>query len=163
MATPADENRRCTANAAATGERCQKAAILGHHVCDTHGGRAPQVKRKAQETLEAAHQELLRLVLPAISILEELLEAGPDATRLSAVKDILDRSGLSAIRRSESKVSVSQTSDLDSEISELLAALKAKDDSVGAPSLVEPGTAADSPASRTLAGDCPAAPGPVDS
>ena len=47
-----DEARRCTANSSWSKQRCKKAAILGGTVCHTHGGGAPQVKRKAKERLE---------------------------------------------------------------------------------------------------------------
>lgn len=43
--------RRCRAKSSRTGKPCNKAPIKGGHVCDTHGGRAPQVKRKAAERL----------------------------------------------------------------------------------------------------------------
>ena len=43
--------RRCSAKSARTGNPCRKYAILGGTVCSTHGGQAPQVKRKAAERL----------------------------------------------------------------------------------------------------------------
>src|SRR3972149_1048900 len=49
MSTATHEPRRCTARSR-TGP-CKKAPIRGGMVCDRHGGRAPQVKRKAAERL----------------------------------------------------------------------------------------------------------------
>src|SRR5690242_16412160 len=50
MTRPMDDARRCRARSRA-GQRCKKAAILGGFVCQTHGGGAEQVKRKAAERL----------------------------------------------------------------------------------------------------------------
>jgi len=47
-----DEARRCTAKSSRSGKPCKKAAILGGTVCRTHGGSAPQVKKKALERIE---------------------------------------------------------------------------------------------------------------
>lgn len=47
-----DEDRRCTAQAKSTGNRCQRPAIKGGTVCYQHGGAASQVQKKAQERLD---------------------------------------------------------------------------------------------------------------
>lgn len=45
---------RCTAKSSQSGERCKKAAVLGTHVCRSHGAAAPQVKAAALRRLELA-------------------------------------------------------------------------------------------------------------
>lgn len=38
---------QCAATSKTTGERCRKYAIVGGTVCPSHGGSAPQVRRRA--------------------------------------------------------------------------------------------------------------------
>lgn len=57
----------CTAHSARTGEPCKKYPIAGATVCRTHGGAAPQVKRKAAE-------RLAELVPKAIQKLDNLMD-----------------------------------------------------------------------------------------
>jgi hypothetical protein len=72
------------------GNRCKHAALNGANVCAYHGGRAPQVQQRAkvriQMATEMAAKELLGMAADT-SI--------PEGVRLSAIKDILDRGGLS--------------------------------------------------------------------
>lgn len=80
--------RQCTAKSQTTGNRCTKAPIKGGTVCATHGGSAPQVRRKA--TLR-----LLELVDPAIGTLaREMVQADKSADRQRAANSILDRAGM---------------------------------------------------------------------
>lgn len=67
------------------GQRCKRAPIPGGTVCRYHGGAAPQVKAKAE-------QRLLRLQVPAIARLEELMTQKEfPSTAYQAVRDVLDR------------------------------------------------------------------------
>src|SRR3546814_8395156 len=62
MDAPTQGRRQCTAKSTTTGERCTKAPIRGGTVCATHGGSAPQVRKKAA-------LRLLELVDQAIAVL----------------------------------------------------------------------------------------------
>lgn len=59
--------RRCTGTNRA-GEQCGLAPIAGGAVCALHGGRAPQVRAKAQA-------RLLSLVEPVLTVFEEIVES----------------------------------------------------------------------------------------
>ena len=82
--------RRCTAHRK-NGDRCKRAAGVGTTVCDAHGGRAPQVKRKARQRIEEAADRMARELLKMATD-----ESASEAVRLAAIRDALDRAGVSA-------------------------------------------------------------------
>ena len=65
--------RRCTATNR-QGARCGRWAIRGGTVCKAHGGGSPQVKRRAEERLQAAQERFLDLLEPAVNELARLLD-----------------------------------------------------------------------------------------
>lgn len=85
----AEPQRQCQAHKK-TGERCKNAAILGSTVCRYHGGAAEHVKRAARARIENATD------LVAKELIVIALSGDSDATRVSAIKDLLDRGGLKA-------------------------------------------------------------------
>ena len=83
-----DERMRCTAHKK-DGSACLAYAIRGGNVCNKHGGSAPQVKRKAQETLASARYWLVK------ELLKIAKSAESEGVRLAAIRDALDRAGMS--------------------------------------------------------------------
>jgi hypothetical protein len=83
--------RRCNAKSSQTGLPCKRAPIEGGAVCGTHGGRAPHVKKAAMARLENASLLLAKELL-GMATDEEM----PPPVRLAAIRDALDRAGLSA-------------------------------------------------------------------
>jgi hypothetical protein len=79
--------RRCAAHKK-NGEQCRNFARRGTNVCDFHGAKAPQVKRKAQQRIEESADRMVNVLLGIA------LSAQSESVRLAAVKDVLDRAGV---------------------------------------------------------------------
>jgi len=82
---------KCKATSKRSGKRCERWAINGGVVCPFHGGAAPQVRRKAEEQLRLARDELMELLLGIAR--DASLSAGE---RLKAITWALERAGFKA-------------------------------------------------------------------
>jgi hypothetical protein len=106
-ARPMDDDRRCRAHSTRSGERCRKAAILGGVVCATHGGSAPQVRRRADERLRDLQPSAVLRLQEALDAIQRQLDrhglvvdVGPDhAIRVRTAQAILDRTGMGPSKR----------------------------------------------------------------
>lgn len=85
---------RCTARRATDGKPCTKLRVAGAEVCGTHGGRAPQVMRKAMARLQNASDRMVQQLL-AIAMDDE----EPPPVRLAAIKEALDRAGIKSTEK----------------------------------------------------------------
>lgn len=77
------------------GKQCNRWSIRGITVCAMHGGKRPNMQKKAESVVEAARMRLLGLSDQAVDVLEDLIQVGTnEAIRLKAAQDILDRNGI---------------------------------------------------------------------
>ena len=93
---------RCTGHSARTGKPCKKFPIHGGTVCDTHGGRAPQVQQKARERLAALAPQAVQ-TLAALLIRDEF-----PTVQLGAARYVFDQAEGTATEN----VNVKQTGDM---------------------------------------------------
>ena len=91
--------KRCKAHRR-NGKQCKHPAMNGAAVCQTHGGRAPQVQLRAKIRLQEATDQAARYLLEMAS--DTLI---PEGVRLSAIKDVLDRGGLGVRQTMDIEVS----------------------------------------------------------
>ena len=79
---------RCTAHSKTSKKRCKQRPVAGTAVCVYHGGKAPQVRKKAA-------LRLMELVDPAISTLarEMVNQQASPGDRMRAAENVLDRTG----------------------------------------------------------------------
>lgn len=80
---------QCTARSKRTGDRCKRPAMLGGNVCRAHGGAAPQTRAKALRRLEQASDVLVQRLL-SFAVDGDVA----DNVALAAIRDALDRAGL---------------------------------------------------------------------
>ncbi|GAA2084613.1 hypothetical protein GCM10009821_27510 [Aeromicrobium halocynthiae] len=96
------EARKCTAKKK-DGTPCKRPPIKGGTVCMSHGGAAPQVRRKANE-------RLLNGVPKMLTELKRLAtdESMPPNVRLAAIRDWLDRAGIGETAKAELAVNLAK-------------------------------------------------------
>lgn len=91
------QRERCSARRS-DGEPCQAWAIHGAAVCSAHGGRAPEVARKAAEAEAERKLEAWAERSPAFRAATQLARSRREAGGLSAViADVLDRTAALAM------------------------------------------------------------------
>lgn len=83
------------------GDPCKRPPIKGATVCRAHGGAAPQVRAKAQVRL------LMASDLAAKKLIELMSSAKvPDAVKLTAARDLLDRANVVGTQQVEIRAEV---------------------------------------------------------
>ena len=91
-----DHKGKCHAHRKKDGNLCGRDAMKGQRVCRLHGGLSPQALRGARDRIND-------LVDPSLNELAKIInEPGtPPATKLAAIRDVLDRAGYGAKQQVE--------------------------------------------------------------
>lgn len=111
---------QCSATAKRTGRQCEQDAIRGGTVCWKHGGAAPQVRRKADERIQA-------MVFPALARINALIGdvergragAESEAVALAAAREALGMAGYGPVQRVEVSGEMTVKSPIDVELEDL--------------------------------------------
>lgn len=78
-----------------TGDRCNRWSLRGTTVCRKHGAQLPSVAAHADAVVESARLQIFGMADDAAEYLGELMKPGvPDAIRLKAIENVLNRSGI---------------------------------------------------------------------
>lgn len=104
------QDRRCIAHKK-TGERCGKVSMEAQQVCGTHGGRAPQSRMAARRRIEEAAEKLARKLIGIA-----LDDNKSEGAQITAIRDLLDRAGVSAKTAVEVEIEVKPYQRLANEI-----------------------------------------------
>jgi hypothetical protein len=102
------------------GRQCEGLAEPGATCCRFHGGRIKRVKKKADERVNEYRERVLDMSEDALATIHDKLMSPNHAVALRAALEILAINGVSGVKKSESTVTVTQKSELDSRIEELL-------------------------------------------
>lgn len=98
-------SKPCTAKVRSTGEPCKNMAVVGTTVCVAHGARRGMTMRNVADAIIEKKDLARRIEEAADKALDTVIalsdDATDDKTRLAAAKDILDRAGHGAVRKSE--------------------------------------------------------------
>jgi hypothetical protein len=97
----AEPSKKCTAHSKRTGAPCNNAPVAGLTVCRMHGGATKAAREAARRRLDEAADRLANKLLKIA-----LDDGASEATQLAAIKDALDRAGLSAKTAVEVSVGV---------------------------------------------------------
>lgn len=95
MAEDLKDDRRCTAKAKGSGERCKRFPVPGATVCVMHGGKAPQVQAAAAERqLEQAAEVEIRKLWVGLENATAVQDPVASLARLAgALETLLDEVG----------------------------------------------------------------------
>jgi hypothetical protein len=102
------------------GRQCRAKAEPGDLWCRFHGGKAPSHQAKKDERIKDYQDQVMELADTALDTIMEKLTSPNHAVALRAALEILDRTGVTTTRKSESSVTITQRSELDARIEELL-------------------------------------------